>query len=116
MFDGISKGYPIKTHTTSTARDRITPSYIAGLDRNIRSRAADDHTVEGSSSNFLFISLIALALKPSNFLFDVKLHGLLSRHAMKATSLPPEIRRDAETSPRAQVGKGPIAKVTPLAL
>jgi uncharacterized protein YecE (DUF72 family) len=37
---------------------------------------------------------------PSNFLFDIKLHGLLSRHAVKVTSLPPDIRRDAETNPR----------------
>jgi len=37
---------------------------------------------------------------PSNFLFDVKLHGLLSRHAVKAASLPPDIRRSAETNPR----------------
>jgi uncharacterized protein YecE (DUF72 family) len=37
---------------------------------------------------------------PLNFLFDVKLHGLLSRHAVKATSLPPDIRRHAETNPR----------------
>ncbi|MGA7881344.1 MAG: DUF72 domain-containing protein [Terrimicrobiaceae bacterium] len=37
---------------------------------------------------------------PSSFLFDVKLHGLLSRHAVKATSLPPDIRREAETNPR----------------
>jgi len=37
---------------------------------------------------------------PSDFLFDVKLHGLLSRHAVKTTSLPPDIRRDAETNPR----------------
>jgi uncharacterized protein YecE (DUF72 family) len=40
---------------------------------------------------------------PSNFLFDVKLHGLLSRHAVKATSLPPDIRRDAETNPRGKL-------------
>ena len=37
---------------------------------------------------------------PSNFLFDVKLHGLLSRHVVKAISLPPDIRRDAETNHR----------------
>ena len=37
---------------------------------------------------------------PLNFLFDVKLHGLLSRHAVKTTSLPPDIRRDAEANPR----------------
>jgi len=37
---------------------------------------------------------------PSSFIFDVKLHGLLSRHAVKAASLPPDIRRYAETNPR----------------
>jgi uncharacterized protein YecE (DUF72 family) len=37
---------------------------------------------------------------PSNFLFDVKLHGLLSRHAAKVVSLPPDIRRYAEGNPR----------------
>jgi hypothetical protein len=37
---------------------------------------------------------------PSNFLFDVKLHGLLSRHAVKAMSLPPDIRRYAKTNNR----------------
>jgi uncharacterized protein YecE (DUF72 family) len=37
---------------------------------------------------------------PSNFLFDVKLHGLLLRHAVKTSSLPPDIRRDAEANPR----------------
>lgn len=35
---------------------------------------------------------------PSNFLFDVKLHGLLSRHAVKSMSLPPDIRRFAESN------------------
>ncbi len=40
---------------------------------------------------------------PSNFLFDVKLHGLLSRHVVKAAALPPDIRRDAETNPRGSV-------------
>lgn len=37
---------------------------------------------------------------PSSFLFDVKLHGLLSRHAVKAASLPPDLRHYAETNPR----------------
>jgi len=37
---------------------------------------------------------------PANFLFDVKLHGLLSRHAVKVASLPPDIRRSAESNPR----------------
>ena len=40
---------------------------------------------------------------PSNFLFDVKLHGLLSRHVVKTAALPPDIRRDAETNPRGNV-------------
>jgi uncharacterized protein YecE (DUF72 family) len=37
---------------------------------------------------------------PSSFIFDVKVHGLLSRHAVKAASLPPDIRRFAESNPR----------------
>jgi uncharacterized protein YecE (DUF72 family) len=37
---------------------------------------------------------------PSDFLFDVKLHGVLSRHAAKVVSLPPDIRRDAESNAR----------------
>jgi uncharacterized protein YecE (DUF72 family) len=36
---------------------------------------------------------------PANFLFDVKLHGLLSRHAVKITSLPPDLRRHAQSKP-----------------
>jgi uncharacterized protein YecE (DUF72 family) len=37
---------------------------------------------------------------PTNFLFDIKLHGLLSRHAVKGASLPPDLRRFAETDAR----------------
>jgi uncharacterized protein YecE (DUF72 family) len=40
---------------------------------------------------------------PANFLFDVKLHGLLSRHVVKAAALPPDLRRDAETNPGGNV-------------
>jgi uncharacterized protein YecE (DUF72 family) len=40
---------------------------------------------------------------PPGFLFDVKLHGLLSRHVVKAAALPPDLRRDAETNPRGSV-------------
>jgi uncharacterized protein YecE (DUF72 family) len=36
---------------------------------------------------------------PANFLFDVKLHGLLSRHAVKIVSLPPDLRRYAQSTP-----------------
>jgi uncharacterized protein YecE (DUF72 family) len=36
---------------------------------------------------------------PADFLFDVKLHGLLSRHAVKLMSLPPDIRRFARSNP-----------------
>ena len=37
---------------------------------------------------------------PLNFLFDIKLHGLLSRHAVKSMSLPPDLRRQAKSDPR----------------
>jgi uncharacterized protein YecE (DUF72 family) len=36
---------------------------------------------------------------PARFLFDVKLHGLLSRHVVKLMSLPPDIRRFARSNP-----------------
>ena len=36
---------------------------------------------------------------PARFLFDVKLHGLLSRHVVKLISLPPDIRRFARSNP-----------------
>jgi uncharacterized protein YecE (DUF72 family) len=36
---------------------------------------------------------------PDNFLFDIKLHGLLSRHAVKIVSLPPDLRRFAQSNP-----------------
>ena len=36
---------------------------------------------------------------PARFLFDVKLHGLLSRHVVKPMSLPPDIRRFARSNP-----------------
>jgi uncharacterized protein YecE (DUF72 family) len=40
---------------------------------------------------------------PDNFVFDVKLHRLLSRHAAKLQELPPELRGDAEVSDRGRV-------------
>jgi uncharacterized protein YecE (DUF72 family) len=40
---------------------------------------------------------------PSTFLFDVKLHGLLSRHVVKIATLPPDIRRYAETNSQGSV-------------
>jgi uncharacterized protein YecE (DUF72 family) len=40
---------------------------------------------------------------PANFLFDVKLHGVLSRHAVKSASLPPDIRRGTQNNPRGNV-------------
>ena len=36
---------------------------------------------------------------PEDFLFDIKLHGLLSRHAVKIVSLPPDLRRLARSNP-----------------
>ena len=37
---------------------------------------------------------------PSNFLFDIKLHRLLSRHAAQTASLPPDIRSTAKSDVR----------------
>jgi uncharacterized protein YecE (DUF72 family) len=39
----------------------------------------------------------------AEFLFDVKLHGLLSRHVVKLMSLPPDIRRFARSNPGGNV-------------
>ena len=40
---------------------------------------------------------------PDGFLFDVKCHRLLSRHATKAEALPPDLREHAETTDRGNV-------------
>jgi uncharacterized protein YecE (DUF72 family) len=40
---------------------------------------------------------------PPGFLFDVKVHRLLSRHAAPLDSLPPDLRKLAETGPRGRV-------------
>ena len=40
---------------------------------------------------------------PADFVFDVKLHRLLSRHATKAKSLPPRLQRVAESDEEARV-------------
>ena len=40
---------------------------------------------------------------PDDFVFDVKLHRLLSRHAAQIKELPPEIRDDVETNQRGRV-------------
>jgi uncharacterized protein YecE (DUF72 family) len=40
---------------------------------------------------------------PDGFVFDVKLHRLLSRHASKLQELPPELRDGVEVSPRGRV-------------
>src|SRR5215212_6342515 len=40
---------------------------------------------------------------PASFTFDVKLHKLLSRHSAQLDSLPPDLRADAETTPRGRV-------------
>jgi uncharacterized protein YecE (DUF72 family) len=40
---------------------------------------------------------------PPGFVFDVKLHRLLSRHAAPIDSLPPDLRDGVETSPRGRV-------------
>jgi uncharacterized protein YecE (DUF72 family) len=40
---------------------------------------------------------------PDEFVFDVKLHRLLSRHAADVSSLPPDMRDGIETGPRGRV-------------
>src|SRR4051812_42068946 len=40
---------------------------------------------------------------PEGFVFDVKLHRLLSRHAAPLDSLPPALREDARTTARGRV-------------
>jgi len=40
---------------------------------------------------------------PDDFVFDVKLHRLLSRHAAQLKELPPDIRGDVEVGPRGRV-------------
>src|SRR2546421_3460622 len=44
---------------------------------------------------------------PDDFLFDYKLHKLLSRHSAEIESLPPEMRDDVETTPRGRVNLTP---------
>src|ERR671916_3092682 len=40
---------------------------------------------------------------PDGFVFDVKLHRLLSRHAADLKSLPPDLRDEAQTNERGRV-------------
>jgi uncharacterized protein YecE (DUF72 family) len=40
---------------------------------------------------------------PGDFSFDVKLHQAMSRHSAELGSLPPELRDDADTTPRGRV-------------
>jgi len=42
-------------------------------------------------------------ITPDDFVFDVKLHRLLSRHAAQLKELPPELRDDVEVGPRGRV-------------
>src|SRR4051794_9634089 len=43
------------------------------------------------------------ATTPDDFVFDVKLHQLLSRHSAQAKLLPPELQRCAETDNNGRV-------------
>src|SRR5436309_8769079 len=40
---------------------------------------------------------------PDDFVFDYKLHKLLSRHSAEVESLPPELREGVETTPKGRV-------------
>src|SRR5438477_5449736 len=42
-------------------------------------------------------------ITPPGFTFDVKLHRLLSRHAARLDSLPPDLREGVQTSDRGRV-------------
>src|SRR6476620_10827625 len=42
-------------------------------------------------------------ITPAPFVFDVKLHRLLSRHSAGPESLPPDLRADAEVGERGRV-------------
>ena len=42
-------------------------------------------------------------ITPPGFTFDVKVHRLLSRHSAQLDSLPPELRAEADTTPRGRV-------------
>ena len=44
---------------------------------------------------------------PDDFVFDVKVHRALSRHAAELKSLPPELREEAETNERGRVRLSP---------
>ena len=48
---------------------------------------------------------------PERFVFDVKVHRLLSRHAAPLESLPPELREHAETTDRGRVRLSPELEV-----
>jgi uncharacterized protein YecE (DUF72 family) len=47
---------------------------------------------------------------PDGFIFDVKLHRLLSRHATKPDALPPDMRGDVELNERGNVVASPDAQ------
>jgi uncharacterized protein YecE (DUF72 family) len=47
---------------------------------------------------------------PENFIFDVKLHRLLSRHATKPDALPPDMRGEVELNDRGNVIPTPEAQ------
>src|SRR5207253_1853818 len=60
------------------------------------------------NSSFYAIPEVATVMRwaevtPDDFIFDYKLHKLLSRHSAEIESLPPELRDRAETSPRGRV-------------
>src|SRR4051794_11063104 len=60
------------------------------------------------NSSFYAIPEVATVMRwgevaPDGFIFDYKLHKLLSRHSAEIESLPPELRDQAETTPRGRV-------------
>src|SRR3954447_16517233 len=64
------------------------------------------------NSSFYAIPEVATVMRwsevtPDRFIFDYKLHKLLSRHSAEVESLPPELRDRAETTPRGRVKLSP---------
>src|SRR3954453_12710909 len=82
------------------------PQGMAARDR-LRWYAERFDLVEVNSS-FYAIPEVSTVMRwggvtPNSFTFDYKLHKLLSRHSAEIESLPPEVRDQAQTTPRGRV-------------
>jgi uncharacterized protein YecE (DUF72 family) len=82
------------------------PKGMPARDR-LRWYAERFETVEVNSSFYAIPETATVArwaeVTPGGFVFDYKLHRLLSRHAAEIDSLPPHLRDEVETAPRGRV-------------